>query len=305
MKNPNSYNYRNHSAIEYDDSDSDEDEDSRDQKFTQNGNLYNNDEDSNSKRHPKKRKLESFVSSYEFAPRRETWSEEEIYVLLEVWGERYIELGRRSLRAEDWSEVTEKVLEMGGFEKTEVECRNQFDVLKNKYKKERAKVESGHGSKWVFFKKMDGLLNMRSRGHCGLGCGVDSGEYVFMNPRVYLDRANVLDEMRDSPGESDEDSEDYEEEGLGGEGEGEGDGESAKVLADSIARFGEIYEKIEESKRKQMVELETMRQDFHRELELQKKEIVERAQAEIAKIREMDDDDDDDNTDTSVENLGD
>ncbi|KAL0427068.1 UNVERIFIED_CONTAM: Trihelix transcription factor ASIL2 [Sesamum latifolium] len=300
MRNPNSYTYRTHNGIEYDDSDSDENEEKNpDQSFTQNGNFYNYDD---SKRHPKKRKLESCVSNYEFAPRRDIWNEGECFALLEAWGERYMELGWRSLRAEDWAEVTEKVLEMSGVERTEVECRNQLDVLKNKYKKERAKVESGHGSKWVYFKKMDALLNTSTRGHCGLGCGVDSGEYVFMNPRVYLDKSNVLDEMRDSPGQSDEDNEDDQDEELGAHKED--DGESARLLADSIQRFGDIYEKIEESKRKQMLELEAMRQDFQRELELQKKQIFERAQAEIARIREMDDDEDD-NTDTSVENLGD
>lgn len=302
MKNPNSYTYGTNNAIRYEDEDDDfdENEDNPDQNFNHNGNFHNYED---SKRHPKKRKLESFVSNNEYAPRREIWSEEESFVLLEVWGERYMELGRRSLRAEDWAEVNEKVMEMSGVERAEVECRTQLDVLKNKYKKERAKAESGQGSKWVFFKKMDVLLNTRTRGHCGLGCGFDSGEYVFMNPRVYLDRANVMDEMRDSPGQSDEDNEDDDGDDSGGQDEEE-DGESARLLADSIQKFGEIYEKIEESKRKQMLELETMRQDFQRELELQKKQIVDRAQAEIAKIREMDEDEDD-NTDTSVENFGD
>ncbi|KAL8497916.1 hypothetical protein ACS0TY_021314 [Phlomoides rotata] len=312
MKNPNSYSFRSTNAIHYndevEDNDSDENEENPDKSFTQNGNLYNYDD---SKRHPKKRKLESFVSSYESAPRRENWSEEESFALLEVWGERYMELGRRSLRAEDWVEVSEKVVDRSRRERTEEECRNQLDVLKNRYKKERAKVESGIESKWAFFKKMDALLSTRTRGFCGLGCGLDSGEYVFMNPRVYLDRSNVLDEMRDSPAESDEENEDDDDEDL--RPEEEDNGESARLLADSIHKFGEIYEKIEESKRKQMEELETMRQDFQRELELQKKQIVDRAEAEIAKIREMDDDDeeeedgddDDTDTDTSVENFGD
>ncbi|KAK6156276.1 hypothetical protein DH2020_010524 [Rehmannia glutinosa] len=274
MKNPNSYTYRPHNAIESEDEDNDFDPN---QRFAQNGNFDNYED---SKRHPKKRTLESFVSSYEIGPRREIWSEEESFVLLEVWGER-----------------------------NEVDCRNQLDVLKNKYKKEMAKVEStGHGSKWVFFKKMDVLLlNSGNRGHCGLGCGVDSGEYVFMSPRVYLERSNVLDEMRDSPGQSDEDNDDDGdgEEDMGGEEES--DGECARVLADSIQKFGELYEKIDESKKKQMVELETMRHDFQRELELQKKQIVEHEEAKIAKIREMDDDDEDedDNTDTSLEKFRD
>ncbi|KAL6554570.1 hypothetical protein OROHE_007593 [Orobanche hederae] len=304
MENPNSYSYRSHDAIESEDEDNDFDdnEENPDPSFTQNGNLLNYEY---SKRHPKKRKVDCLVSSYEFAPWEEIWCEDESFALLEGWGERFMELGRRSLRAEDWVEITEKVSEMGGVERTEVECRNQMDVLKKKYKKEMAKVESGRGSNWVFLKKMDALLNMRTRGHCVLGCGVDSGEYVFMNPRVYLDKSNVLDEMRDSPCQSDEDNEndddddDNKEDMLGGKDEDD-DGECTRLVADSIQKFGERYEKIEESKRKQMVELETMRRDFQRELEFQKRQIVELAQIEIAKIREMDDDDEDSNTDTSV-----
>ncbi|GER26269.1 sequence-specific DNA binding transcription factors [Striga asiatica] len=307
MRTPNLYAYRNHGSIDSDaeevnDDDDDNCDDNIDLSFARNGNFINYEE---SKRHPKKRKLESFVSNYEIGPRREIWSEDESSVLLEAWGERFLQLGRRSLRADDWADVTEKIVEMGVSERTEAECRNQMDVLKKKYKKEMGKVESGQGSKWVFFKKMDGLLSTRNtRGHSsGLGCGVDSGEYVFLNPKVYLEMSNVLDEMRDSPGQSDEEDNN---DGDERENEAESDGESTRVLAESIHKFGEIYEKIEESKRKQMMELEMMRQDFQRELELQKKQIVERAQAEIAKIREMDDgEDDDDDDDTSVGNSGD
>ncbi len=42
------------------------------------------------------------------------------------------------------------------------------------------------------------------------------------------------------------------------------EGSSFGLLADSIHKFSEIYEKIENSKRQQMVELERMRMDFHR-----------------------------------------
>ncbi|KAK6136010.1 hypothetical protein DH2020_030282 [Rehmannia glutinosa] len=103
MKNPNSYTYRPHNAIESEDEDIDfdENEENPNRRFTQNGNFDNYED---SKRHPKKRKLESFVSSYEIGPRREIWIEEESFVLLEVWGERFVELGRRSLRGEDWDE---------------------------------------------------------------------------------------------------------------------------------------------------------------------------------------------------------
>ncbi|CAH9109573.1 unnamed protein product [Cuscuta europaea] len=303
IRNPSSYprngNYNKYkNEYEYDDTeDSDEGEDDPE---------FNGAENGYDIRNKKKRKMESLVSNYEFAPRTagnsqgpamrgsgssRGWSEEDSFMLLDVWGERYLELGRRSLRGEDWVDVAEKVSEMIGVEKGEIDCRNQLDVLKKKYKKEREKMEKMGGafsSKWSFFKKMDVLMNLRMKGHCGLGCGVDSGEYVFMDPRMYLDRSNVMDEMRDSPVGSDIENEEGKEEVGGDAGWVEEDEESAKLLAESIQRFGDIYEKIENSKRKQMMELEEMRWDFQRDLEMQKKRIVERAQAEIAKIRDSD-----------------
>jgi hypothetical protein len=53
------------------------------------------------------------------------------------------------------------------------------------------------------------------------------------------------------------------------------------------------------------MELEKVRLDFNRELELQKKQILDRAQAEISKIQEAvdDADGDDEDTDTSADNL--
>ncbi|CAK9172299.1 unnamed protein product [Ilex paraguariensis] len=268
----------------------------------------------------KKRRIESLVSNYEFAPRaaanlprnqffvrnsREDWSEHETLVLLEVWGDRFMQLGRMSLRSEDWEEVAKNVSQGTQIGRSEIECRNRLGVLKNKYNKERAKMEemrSGYVSKWVFFKKMDMLLNSRKeKQQCGLACGFDSGEYVFMDSSVYLNRSNVFDEMRDSPVESeDEEDEEEEENEVKGVGDLEGDGsESFSILADSIQKFGEIYEKIETNKRKQIMELEKMRVDFQRELELQKQQTLERVQAEIAKIRQGVDDE----TDVSSEDI--
>ncbi|KAK9269261.1 hypothetical protein L1049_001031 [Liquidambar formosana] len=287
-------------------------------------------------RHPKKRKLKNLASDYEFAPRATAatnltagssrkpsfvgrnspadWTEHATSVLLEAWGDRYLQLGRKSLRSDDWTEVAEKVSEVSKVERTDTQCRNRLDTLKKKYKKEKAKVdEIGGGggsssSKWVYFKKMDMLMAVSPRQNCGLACGVDSGEYVFMNPKVYLNCSNGLDEMRDSPansesceGDEDDDLDGIPQRGTTRNGAGDDEGSSFRLLADSVQKFGEIYEKIENTKRQQMMELEKMRMDFHRELELQKKQILERAQAEIEKIRQGDDDDDD--TDASAENL--
>lgn len=194
---------------------------------------------------------------------------------------------------------------MSKIERTDTQCRNRLDTLKKKYKKEKLRMtETGDtSSKWVYFKKMDMLMSSPQQ-QGGLSCGLDSGEYVFMNPKVYLNRANGLDEMRDSPANSESTNcEEDDSDGLppkkrrtGRESNGRC---SFRLLADSIHKFSEIYEKIENSKRRQMLELEKMRMDFHRDLEMQKRQIMERAQAEIAKIRRGVDDE----NDVSAENA--
>ncbi|KAI3754263.1 hypothetical protein L1987_54042 [Smallanthus sonchifolius] len=205
-----------------------------------------------SRRHQKKRRLDDLVSNYEFAPRvsdrsSDEWSENATFVLLEVWGDRYLQLGRRNLRGDDWVEVAEKVSDMCKMGIDEAQCRNRLEGLKKKYKKEKAKMEDmgmggreGYNGKWGFFKKMDMLLSPKKQ-HNGLPCGVDSGEYVFMNTKVYLDQSNALDEMRDSPGESESDDDD--------EDDRKDDEEGFRLLAESVQNFGEIYEKIEVDKK--------------------------------------------------------
>jgi len=198
------------------------------------------------------------------------------------------------LRSEDWNDVAERVSEMMRTKVSVLDCRNRLNALKTRYKKEKTKLgATGSGNtKWVYFRKMDALMTMSPRQlqqqeQCGLACGVDSGEFVFMHPQVYLDHSNALDEMRDSPGNS-ESEEEEEDEDDDGEEVDEEDEESYRMLSESIKRVGEIYEKIEDSKRQHMMELERMRAEFQRDLELQKKEIIDRTRAEIAKLGQGD-----------------
>lgn len=183
--------------------------------------------------------------------------------------------------------------------KTESQCRHRLDTLKKKYKKEKTK--DGTTTTWLHFKKMDMLMmSSCSKQREGLSCGLDSGEYVFINSNVYLNCSNGLDEMRDSPGSSE--SLDGFVKGDENGDEGSSSSSSFRMLAESIHKFGEIYQKIEESKRQQMQELEKMRMEFHRDLELQKRQMLEQAQAEIDKLqRNGDDDDDDDDVDAPAE----
>lgn len=295
----------------------DEEMDERDEEMDRE--FDDGDVDADFERRPKKRNMKNLIPSYEFAPRakplyggrnlgfEEDWTKRSVFVVLEVWGERFVQLGRRSLRSEDWQEVAEKVTEISKIPRTEMQCRNMLDNLKRKYKKEKMRMEQLglKSSKWAYFKKIDILMDSPGRQDYsyGLACGVDSGEFVFTNTRVYLDRSNRLDEMRDSPVES-ENSDEENENGndsielpprrARGGGSSRGSSSSFRMLADSVQKFEEIYGKIESNKRQQMMELENMRKDFCRELELQKKQIMERTQAEIAKIQEEDDEDEDD-----------
>ncbi|WMV57641.1 hypothetical protein MTR67_051026 [Solanum verrucosum] len=314
---------------EVDDEEVDGEEEEEDDDGEENGvqrigkDVFDDDDDDDeygdSQRHQKKRKLKSLLSSYEFAPRvpppsttaatapkpsfggrnpLSDWSEHETFILLDAWGTRFVRHGRKSLRSEEWQEVAERVSRGSKLERTDTQCRNRLDTLKKKYKKEKVKFAetSSTTSKWVYFKKMDMLLTSTPQ-KTGVSCGMDSGEYVFMSPKTYLNRANGLDEMRDSPANS-ESADGSRNVQPGGNGNGNGHSHF-KLIADSIHKFSEIYVKIENSKRQQMMELEKMRMDFHRELELQKRQIMERAQAEIARIRQGNDEE----NDMSAENV--
>ncbi|XP_057465666.1 trihelix transcription factor ASIL1-like isoform X2 [Actinidia eriantha] len=316
--------------VENDDDDIVDDDDSDDENEAEDEDQQNDYSrrigDDDLERHQKKRKLKSLLSSYKFAPRvapsqvadasaskrlfgrrnsLADWTEHETFVLLDAWGDRFLKRGRKSLRSEEWQEVSEKVTQESKSERTDTQCRNRLDTLKKKYKKEKVKLDESKGvtSKWVYFSKMDMLMSSSPK-QPGLSCGVDSGEYVFRNPKVYLNRSNGLDEIGDSPGNSESaKGEKDDSDGLPPKrlrmGRDRDDGASFRLLADSIEKFSDLYEKTENSKRQQMLELEKMRMDFHRELELQKRQILERAQAEIAKIRQGNNEE----NDLSAENL--
>ncbi|PWA87546.1 trihelix protein [Artemisia annua] len=280
----------------------------------------------NMQRHPKKRKLKSLLLSYELAPRvppvtpaptsgrkysyggRNTltdWTEHETFVLLEAWGDRFLQCGRKSLRSEEWQEVADRVSQVSKMERSDSQCRNRLDTLKKKYKKEKANINGSRGvnSKWVYFKKMDMLLSSSIQQAGSVSRGVDSRENVFRNPSVPLSITNGVDESRDSAGnsesqEGDDDSDLLPPKKLKSVSD-RNSGSSFKLLADSINKFSKIYERIENSKIQQMIELEKMRMDFQRDLEMQKRQILDRAQSEISKVRQGNYDD----NDVSAENV--
>ncbi|XP_042392631.1 trihelix transcription factor ASIL2-like [Zingiber officinale] len=299
------------------------------------GDSSGEDVDSSSDNREKRRRIDKFALGFELAPHVSAppvapskpptrilpteWSEELTFVLLDSWGDRYMQNGRKSLRPDQWSEVHKKVLQSSRVHRTDSQCRNRIDTLKKKYRKEKAilTADGKSGSKWVYFKKMDALMSLPSSSLLSSGkqplpppqpklpYGVDAGENVFGSSYVHRDSCDGNSAMRDCVSEDDSDGFPPKRENLSGSSDS-----SFRMLAESIRKFGEIYEKMESNKRQQISEIERMRKEIQRDLEVQKRQILERAQLEIAKLSEEHGDgndeeqEDEDDNSGSTENLG-
>ncbi|KAK4591447.1 hypothetical protein RGQ29_021590, partial [Quercus rubra] len=94
--------------------------------------------------------------------REDCWSEGATAVLIEAWGERYLQLSRGNLKQKHWKEVADIVSSREDYRKTpktDIQCKNRIDTVKKKYKLEKARIASGGGpSKWPFFEKLDHLI---------------------------------------------------------------------------------------------------------------------------------------------------
>lgn len=66
-------------------------------------------------------------------------------------------------------------------------------------------------------------------------------------------------------------------------------GEEFAILTEAIHRLREVYERVESSRRQHMAELKRMRKDMQRDLEVRRREILEKAQMEIASLEEEED----------------
>ncbi|XP_010999624.1 PREDICTED: trihelix transcription factor ASIL2-like [Populus euphratica] len=99
--------------------------------------------------------------------REDCWSEGATAVLIDAWGERYLELSRGNLKQKHWKDVAEIVSSREDYSKsakTDIQCKNRIDTVKKKYKLEKAKMASGGGvSSWPFFDPLDRLIGSTAR----------------------------------------------------------------------------------------------------------------------------------------------
>ncbi|XP_057548988.1 trihelix transcription factor ASIL2-like [Amaranthus tricolor] len=93
--------------------------------------------------------------------REDCWSEGATSVLIDAWGERYVQLSRGNLKQKRWMEVADIVNkeDPSKVPKTDIQCKNRIDTVKKKYKTEKLKIANGYGpSRWTFFERLDRLI---------------------------------------------------------------------------------------------------------------------------------------------------
>jgi hypothetical protein len=209
--------------------------------------------------------------------RDDCWTESATETLIEAWGDRYLRLNRGNLRQKDWTEVAHAVNSRRTTTKpprTDVQCKNRIDTLKKKYKLEKSKPSP---SKWPFFQRLNHLI----------GPSVDKASKPKPN-RNPNPNALVLYSS------SSESSQREEEVLFGGLRKNRMDSDSTslpeeispyKELARAVLRFGEIYERTENLKQQQMIELEKQRMEFTKELEFQRMNMFMEAQIKLEKMK--------------------
>ncbi|KAJ7963330.1 trihelix transcription factor ASIL2 [Quillaja saponaria] len=110
--------------------------------------------------------------------REDCWSEGATAVLIEAWGERYLELSRGNLKQKHWKEVADIVGSREDYTKTpktDIQCKNRIDTVKKKYKLEKAKIVAGGGSsKWPFFERLDHLIGPTAKIASSSGAGTSA-----------------------------------------------------------------------------------------------------------------------------------
>lgn len=96
--------------------------------------------------------------------REDCWSEGATSILIDAWGERFLDLTRGNLRQKHWEEVANTVNSRKTVvrrpHRTDVQCKNRIDTIKKKFKAEKARVvnEGGFESQWPFYDRLDALI---------------------------------------------------------------------------------------------------------------------------------------------------
>ncbi|CAN1283681.1 Trihelix transcription factor ENAP2 [Linum perenne] len=241
--------------------------------------------------------------------REDCWSEEATATLVEAWGNRYLELNRGNLRQKDWKDVADAVNAVHGLTKkthrTDVQCKNRVDTVKKKYKSEKARLTASNGaipSSWPFFDRLDFLIGPNFSAASALSpsppVALPLTTYrrgsATSSPAVALPQKRGSDEgyfrrnysamaaAAAAAAAAESESEEEEEEM---EMEKDEEGEGVRRLARAIERFGDVYQRVESEKLRQMIDLEKQRMKFAKDLEMERMRIFTETQIQLERIK--------------------
>uniref|UniRef100_A0A803NYE0 Myb/SANT-like DNA-binding domain-containing protein n=1 Tax=Cannabis sativa TaxID=3483 RepID=A0A803NYE0_CANSA len=245
--------------------------------------------------------------------REDCWSEGATSVLIDAWGERYLELSRGNLKQKHWKEVADIVSGRDDYTKaakTDIQCKNRIDTVKKKYKLEKAKLSSGGGpSKWPFYDRLDHLIGPTVKiagavgGHNAVSLANSSSQHAHKVPLgIPVRGVSPFQGLRDPKPHHLQQS--LKNQKMQHKKRGPVDSSSSREaspastdsfpmdfyekkreLTQAILKFGEAYEQAESSKLQQVVEMEKQRMNFAKELELQRMQFFMKTQLEISQLK--------------------
>jgi len=248
--------------------------------------------------------------------REDAWSDGATSTLIDAWGERFVALGRGSLRHPQWQEVAEVVSSRDGYSKgprSDIQCKNRIDTLKKKYKVEKAK----RASSWPYFDRLDELLAPVYKPNSSSSSAARSAPLPMVPPRINFPQrtrtplqppAGAKRRMPSPPPQasaSSDSSDGFPPEPLsalangkrqrleeptpaaaaanGAESSSSRRVQGLRDLAQAIRRLGEVYQRVESAKREQELRMEQERLEAARELEEQRVEFFLKMQMELSK----------------------
>ncbi|KAH9298547.1 hypothetical protein KI387_030229 [Taxus chinensis] len=199
--------------------------------------------------------------------RDDVWSQGATVMLIDAWGDRYLELNRGNLKQKHWKEVADAVNSRPARNnkqaKTDVQCKNRLDTLKKKPRKHHHHHHSPPPLLATVSPPSPLLVMPNTSNH------YSNHHEQHMNNTESLDMTDSWVNERRKRARTQKN--DY--------------AVALKEVASSIVRFGEVYERIEGMKRQQMMDLEKQRMEFIKDLELQRMQLFMHTQLELAKIK--------------------
>ncbi|KAK3033278.1 hypothetical protein RJ639_034352 [Escallonia herrerae] len=201
------------------------------------------------------------------------WSEDATHTLVDALDPRREGPGLGSLHGEDRRDVAAAVNSVHKARSTHALWKNRIHRLKKKHKIVKAKLRD---SPWPFFTRLNSLIGSASvepspppvTPHRRISPALPfPPSSIPVGPRSKRPASAGLYFRWDFSAAATE-----AEEALGG-------------LAEAIRRFGEIYERVETAKQRQMVEIEKQRMHFAKDLECHRLKLFVESQVQLEKIR--------------------